>query len=167
MGVSSPLRILPCRKCPRAILSAQTLPPEETVASAPRAPAAAAAALRHPSSSSSARARSSISRAHEAGAASPVAVSAGCGAANVVVVRVLVPTAAALRHPLSSRTAREHQSSAREVIDLARARGWGCLTGGRVGRMRRRRRRRRPFPCPLGRGVAASIVVPHGAGASV
>ena len=116
---------------------------------------------------SRARARSSISRAHEAGAASPVAVSAGCGAANVVVVRVLVPTAAALRHPLSSRTAREHQSSAREVIDLTRARGWGCLTGGRVGRMRRRRRRRRPFPCPLGRGVAASIVVPHGAGASV
>ena len=114
-----------------------------------------------------ARARSSISRAHEAGAASPVAVSAGCGAANVVVVRVLVPTAAALRHPLSSRTAREHQSSAREVIDLARARGWGCLTGCRVGRMRRRRRRRRPFPCPLGRGVAASIVVPHGAGAPV
>jgi hypothetical protein len=45
MGVSSPLRILPCRKCPCAILLAQTLLPEGTVASAPRAPAAAAAAL--------------------------------------------------------------------------------------------------------------------------
>ena len=63
MGVSSPLRILPCRKCPRAILSAQTLPPEETVASAPRAPAAAAAALRHPSSSSSAREVIDLARA--------------------------------------------------------------------------------------------------------
>ena len=60
-----------------------------------------------------ARARSSISRAREAGAASPAAVSAGCGAADVVVVRFLVPSVAASRHPSSSRMAREHQSSAR------------------------------------------------------
>ena len=56
-----------------------------------------------------------ISSVHEAWTASPAAVLAGCGVNKVVIISVLVPMAAALRHLLSSCSTQEHQSNAHKT----------------------------------------------------